>query len=1022
MNFDEAFAKLNPEQKDAVSSLEGPVMVLAGPGTGKTQIIALRIAKILKDTQMSPHNILCLTFTESGVVAMRKRLIEFIGPESYGVRIHTFHSFCNEVIQDYPERFIFARELIPLTEVERIQVFRELLDKQNESSPLKPFGSPYFHLKSIKSAIQDLKREHIKPEQLTEALDALEATLSQHGEALSTFSEIHGGQLKEEQVLEMEQVLSDTVFAVLFQQADLSDKKARTALKNEVKDLYKELLANLPKQRALVDLYTQYQSALRERGRYDFEDMIAFVVERLQADSTLLAHYQEQFQYVLVDEYQDTNGAQNEVIRLLGSYFESPNIFVVGDDKQSIYRFQGASLENLIYFYHLYKGTVKIISLRRNYRSQQTILDAAHALIQRSEEGLSHFLPDAGVALETATDLPAEPLQVAELETRGSERYFVARKIQTLIEQGTAPSEIAVIYRNHRDAEELVDLFLRLNLPFRLLAGSDLLKDKAISQWIMLLRWLADPTDDSLLFKILHFDFFAFPALEVLKATRESSKAKLGLFEFLTGQEFFKPFTEKLADWHQRSVRETLVSFFDILLHETGFLDKLLQREDKIEALNRFNSLYDELKKMNSARKDLSLKDFVEMLDILEENNLQLLEHPLVTQNDAVQLMTAHKAKGMEFEHVFIINCVDRHWGNVPAFGRLKLPSNLLKIPSYQEQNEEERRLFFVALTRAKKNVVFSYSQQNENLRPQVPSLFLTELPQNLLKKLDTAALENEALDRFSTLFLKPLPLISEDEKAFVQGILENYHMSVTHLNSYLKCPRLFYYNDLLRVPRAKTKSQSFGTAVHRALQDLYSKSHGSNPSKTEFLDRFQYHLNREILSKKDYLSALEQGQNTLNEYYDHLMSQPQTSVLLEYDFAGHGVTVDGVPLTGKIDKVEVLSAEARTAHIVDYKTGNPDSSNKDKDDSYRRQILFYKLLCDSSPKFPYQMQSGSIDFVQKSPKQNQFIRTSYPLAAQNLTELRQTIRSVYDDIQNLQFLTPDDFAVCGECEWCKMK
>lgn len=1018
MNFQEAYSLLSPEQKAAVDHLEGPVMVLAGPGTGKTQIIALRIARILQHTQMEPRNILCLTFTDSGVVAMRSRLLEMIGSLAYQVRIHTFHSFCNEVIQENPETFLFARELTPLTDVERVQLLRKILDALSPDAPLHPFANPYFYTRDVSKALQDLKRENVSPELFEKAITQIEDTLKTHQNELETFVTIHGNQLKESDVRAIQEALQGTIFTALFSDYDLSDKKERTAFKNALKDFYEELESELPKQKSLLTLYRAYQAELQKTGRYDFEDMVLFVLDQFQANPRLLARYQEQFQYILVDEYQDTNGAQNEVVRLLASYFEVPNVFTVGDDKQSVFRFQGASLENMLSFYHLNKKSIQLIALRSNYRSQQTVLDAAHSLIAHSPHTLAKQFPELSDELFTATTHPQEPLRLAEFENPSTERYFLAKQIQNLIRSNAKPSEIAVIYRNHRDAEELTELFLRMNIPFRVLAGHDVLKDKQIQKLLSLLRALTDLSNGNQLFHVLNYDFLNFSPVEVARFTHRASQHKKSFYECMLESDIFAPFAEKLAHWGSLAVNLPFASFFDRLIKESGYLDHILSQENKIEHLNRLTTLFNELKKLNNANPELKLKDFIDYLDLLKENDITLPEQELATQNDAVRLLTAHKSKGLEFEHVFIMNCTDKHWGNVPSRNKIKLPPSLLRLPTHSEKNEEERRLFYVALTRAKKTITLSYAKQNENRRAQMPSQFLSEIDAKFLQKVETSELENDALNHLSTLFFDVPKTAKLEEEAFVRGLLENYTLSVTHLNNYLRCPRLFYYNNILRVPRAKTEPEAFGTAIHRSLQDWLTK----NPSKEELLAQFEHHLKREILSTQEFRGGLELGQKTLSAYFDHYHGSQNRNVLTEFDFSSHGVTVDGVPITGKLDKIEIINEADKTVHTVDYKTGNPDSKAAElrEGGEYRRQIAFYQLLCNESKAFPYRMVSGEIDFVQPSKKSGDFIKKTFIISPQELTELRTLIHSVYEDIQNLRFLHPDEFESCGECEYCE--
>ncbi len=1023
MSFDAAFAKLNEEQKAAASHIDGPMMVLAGPGTGKTQIIALRIAKILKETQLEPHNILCLTFTESGVAAMRRRLLEFIGTAAYAVRVCTFHAFCNDVIKENPEKFLFARELEPLTEIERIQLFRALLDDLPDGSPLRPFADPYFYQRDLIGTLQNLKREDITPDALAELLTSIEKTLAQHESAIETFIAIHGGSLKAEELFAMQKELEGTFLAAAFLGLDLDDKKSRTLAKNNLKTAYQDAKSHLPKQRALTEFYRSYQAALKLRGRYDYEDMILFTVDKLKADKELLARLQEQYQYILVDEYQDTNGAQNEVVRLLGSYYENPNIFVVGDDKQSIYRFQGASLENMLEFYRAYKSSIELVTLQSNYRSQQTVLDAASSLIRNNEQGLENLIPELKQNLTAATALPPQKLSVAELPTPDTERYFLSRQVQALIAAGTDPSEIAIFYRNNRDSEALAELFLRLKIPFHLYSGKNLLEDKELQKLIGLFEWLADPVHDRQLFFILNYDFLHFDALEILKLTRRAADQKTGLWEQLeTASQPLQNFRQKTADWISASVNSTFVEFFELVLNDSGYLQNILKKPDHLEHLNRLNTFFDQVKQWNKANPRLQLKEFIDYLNLLRENKIALPEAELSTQKKAVALMTAHRSKGLEFEHVFIMQCVDKHWGNNPSRAKIKLPAGLLKTLDtlHKEKNEDERRLFYVALTRAKKSLTLSHAKLSETGREEMPSLFLAELDPATTQNLDTSQLEAEPEERLQANFYPLVKTATADETAFVKGLLQNYTMSVTHLNNYLTCPRLFYYNNLLRVPRAKTKQEAFGTAIHEALKDLLLQA---KPDEKLLLDSFERHLKREILVDRDHRGILTFGRETLQNYFDHYQNEFNPKVLLEYNFAPHNVHLENVPITGKLDKIQILSETEKTVHTVDYKTGNPDSKSPElgPDGSYRRQIIFYQLLCDNSTQFPYKMVSGEIDFIQKSSKEHTFVRRRFEVTPEEKQKLTTIIKDVYADILDLKFLHPDEWITCGECDYCKL-
>ena len=253
--FDKNYAKLNARQREAVDTIEGPVMVVAGPGTGKTQILAMRIANILKKTQINPSNILCLTFTNSGVQAMKQRLLAIIGPASYQIHVHTFHSFCNEIINSYPEKFLTAKKINQLTDLEQIQEIQKVL-KSNNYNQIKPFKAPFHYQKSIISAIGKLKQENISPLDFKEIIEK---------QALS-FRDIE----------------------------DLYHTKG--AYKGKMKSVYVELETNIKRNKELADIYEKYQRNLTENGKYDYADMILFVLDAFQKDNNILSYYQEKYQ------------------------------------------------------------------------------------------------------------------------------------------------------------------------------------------------------------------------------------------------------------------------------------------------------------------------------------------------------------------------------------------------------------------------------------------------------------------------------------------------------------------------------------------------------------------------------------------------------------------------------------------------------------------------------------------------------------------------------------------------------
>ncbi|MCX6712514.1 MAG: ATP-dependent helicase, partial [Candidatus Vogelbacteria bacterium] len=448
--FEEAYKRLNKAQKEAVDTIEGPVMVAAGPGTGKTQILALRIANILLKTDTKPENILAITFTESGVLSMRRRLAEIIGTPAYAVAINTFHGFCNDIIKDEPESFPNIIGATNITDVDQIRILEEILLNE-KLKELTTRNDPFYYLRAILSSINELKRE---------------------GVSFAKFQSEIKKSLKEFESID-----------------DLYNEKGKYA--GQMKSKYVDELKRLKKNGELGQVYEVYQAKLRELKYYDYSDMITEVAEVLDENTELLLKLQEQYQYILVDEHQDTNNAQNQVIELLSNYFENPNLFVVGDDKQAIYRFQGASLENFLYFKKRYPEA-RLIFLDENYRSSQKILDVADSLLAGDKK------------LKAKSGHDNEPIKLYEFSKTEVEEYFLAQDIADKIKSGVAPEQIAVFYRDNRDVFAIAKSLEQAGVPVAIESDQDILSDIDLRKLITIFRAVEKVGDEKLFVETLH--------------------------------------------------------------------------------------------------------------------------------------------------------------------------------------------------------------------------------------------------------------------------------------------------------------------------------------------------------------------------------------------------------------------------------------------------------------------------------------------------------------------------------------
>jgi len=972
---------LNDKQREAVEAIDGPVLVLAGAGTGKTQTIAARIANILVKTDTSAESILCLSFTKNAVKNMRDRLVKYIGPDAYKIRIHTFHSFCSEVIKSNPDNFILGKDIDLLDDLDRLEIIIKLLDQLPVNSPLKPWGDNYFYQNDILRDIQTLKRENISPEKLLELVNIQKEFLEKSSNLFAKFKtnpketiEIFSEILK----FATGEILNFLNYQkILFDQGYFERGKAKNPLinfKNALLKFYLDLEKNTPKQFELQKIYLKYQENISKINRYDYEDLILFVIKEFVNNPDLLFDYQEKYQYVLVDEYQDANSSQNELLNLLTKSDDNPNLFVVGDDDQSIFRFQGANLENIYEFVQKYQP--QVITLNSNYRSHQTILDSSNSVINNNKNRITNLLAHIDKSLKSTNNDHQKPINLFSATTKLEENYYVAQKIKELVDQGIKPNEIAVIFRNNSDITDLLPLLEKLQIKYNLSSGNNILFDPKIKQLITLLKYIDNPSQE-LLFPILAFDFLNFKERELYEFYKYGRSSP-------TGEKKIKKFEKNIAKAKIWLENYNLNKAFNKIIRKFKILKKII-KEENFEVLQKFNSFYDHLKNL-SLEKNITLSDFLHRLDLFIENNVALEIESNISLTNSINLLTVHKAKGLEFEYVFVINVVATRWGEGRERNNLRLPLGILKYEINKDLNdlsEEDRRLFYVALTRAKKDLFLTYGSDN-------PSQFISEIKSELMTiTQSTPELAKEAL-LFN--FQKYHSQLNNEEfKNYLTAHLkENYVLSPTNLNSYLKCPLCFYYKTILRIPSVKNKYASYGTAVHSALSALLTR----HLSQKEFLISFENFLLKENLPKQEFDDLLTNGREELSAYFDKYQDTFDQKCLSEFSFKSFNVHVDDVPITGNIDKVEIH--ENNKAIAVDFKTGNP--AKRDNDDDYKRQIMFYKILADNCSQFEFKIESGKLDYIKKCQQKE------ISITPEGIQDLKVLIKDVYNKILNLEF------------------
>ena len=1021
--FAHVLSGLNTAQREAVEAIEGPVLVVAGPGTGKTHILSARIGQILRRTDTKAHNILCLTYTDAATHAMRERLLEFIGPESHKLHIFTFHGFCNTVIQNNLGHF-GLRDVEAVSKLERIEIVQGILEDLPASHPLKPLrGENFYYQKHLENLFDTMKSEGW-------TVEHIEDRVQEHLESMP----------------ENERFLYRRKYKE-YNKGDLNPR------------LVREEEARMEKLLKGAKLFRVYEQEMTRRRRYDFADMILWVLGAFRENTDLLRRYQEQYLYILVDEFQDTNGAQNKLMSMLIDFWEKPNVFVVGDDDQSIYEFQGARMQNILDFHNRYSDDIELVVLQENYRSSQHILDASKSLIDLNELRLLNQLKKYQVTKElraandAVSQLPELP-QVTEYQNIFHEAVDVASQIKTLIEAGAKASEIAVIYKKHRQADYLTRLLEAEHIPYHTKRNVDILQEHLIQNILEFLKYLQKEYDaphsgEHQLYKVLHFSFFNINIRDIATLTAYMSRLNserrkradtpirwrevlrdkkllhaLKLEDAAAMLRFEEVLSRLLADYVNFALPVVLERF----INHSGLLRQMTQADDKAWQTKMVFTLFDFVRLEAQKSADFDLRQLFALIRRMTENKLALgMLQVSGTEGGGVNLVTAHSSKGLEFEYVFMIDCGSDWEPKSMSRYQFTLPENLTITSEEQDSMEAARRVFYVAMTRAKKALHISINKNSLEGKKLSPAQFVSELTDATALATHTAMPDADALLRAQVLAVmeveKPVltqPFTSEE----LEAMLEGYTLSASGLNTYLDCPLSFYFEYVLKIPSTSSEPAAYGTSMHYAVERLFIRMKMSKekafPDAAVMIRDFEREMRRQRLffTEQGYQRSLERGRLLLPDY--HAARVGTWHKHIEVEMHVRNVEMEGIPLSGIIDKLEIH--KDNTAHAVDYKTGKPrpekttaPNDKHPKGGDYWRQVHFYKILLENYRNAPYVITSGEIDYMEKD-KKDSFKRVSYPLQAADVEVVRAQVREVYASIRQHDF-----FEGCGKetCKWC---
>ena len=1018
-NFQYNYNRLNNAQKAAVDQVEGAVMVIAGPGTGKTQILAMRIAKILADTDAQAHNILCLTFTDSATIAMRNRLVEIIGPMAHQIHIFTFHGFCNQVIQENLGLFGNYRQLELITELEKVDLYLQLINELPNDHILKRLkGDPTYEAKRLDNLFAMMKKENLSSREMLEKIDQYLLTQKDPVKNPSMFYKRKSNG---------------------YQKGDLKEKD------------WKVLVRKMDELRAGVHIYDRYVKVMDDQARYDYQDMILWVLRAFEEDEHLLANYQERYHYFLVDEFQDTNGAQKAILEQLISFWsdEDPNVFVVGDDDQAIFKFQGANLSNIKELKDKYHPSTVVLT--ENYRSSQHILDAAKELITYNVERIINddpsLIKDLIASNQEVKDLTSKP-KISSYVNSVQEQAAIALRLHQEHQSGKDLSHTAIIYRRHSQIEKLVEVLEKKGVPINIKRRINILHESLTKNLLTILRYInlvykkpADGVD--LLYELMHYRFFNIRSSDIATLSiycdasrnketqvtlREliADRATLDSLKISTVDQIIH-LSNNLENWISDIANVTLQVLFENILNDGRVLQYILNLADKTWQLQILSTLFDLIKEEMAKEPSLQLPEFLSLIDRMISGGIDLSLHKVVHSEKGVNFLTGHASKGLEFDQVIMPGATKNIWDkNNKNRNQFSYPDNVNE--DVDTNTEDERRLFFVAMTRAKRELEISYGLQREDGKVLGRSQFVDEL----LESTDlTISSQNVGLDQvndfqFYTMLKeqKEVKLIDHD---LIDRVLQGYKLSVTGLNKYLKCPRTFYFETILKIPTARTKYMGFGRAIHRALEEYHALLNDGKSGTIDILKKY-FHIgmisHRSHFTDEEFIKMSAYGDEILPKYHAQRLNEVPDDVTYGLEIKIDQTEYGGVPIKGVLDKVVIHKdyvdvIDFKTGNIFNYKSKAKLKGPKDQGDiggDYWRQIIFYKILLDSDKKHGWDMTTGWMDFVEPERKTGEFFQQKYVVAPQDIAHVGQQITETWAKIHQHDFHTG-----CQEdnCTWC---
>ncbi len=846
--------ELNDEQQKAAAHKDGPLMVVAGAGTGKTRVIVERIMALIEDG-VKPESILALTFTEKAAGEMLDRVNEARGGFTLDATIATYNGFGDELLKGYAAEIGLGNFRL-LGETGQLVFLREHLD-DFELDYFAPVSRPDSQLKLLSDYVSKLKQQLVMPE------DYKKFAASMPGST-------------EEESLE--------------------------------KRKHQELAA----------FYETYLGLCRSNHVIDYDDQLFLTIEMLRKRPNIKRELQQKFAYILVDEFQDTNPMQSELLNMLAG--DRQNIMVVGDDDQSIYGWRGATLANILSFKDKYPKT-KEVTLIENYRSTQNILDSAYRLIQNNNPNRLEAMNNLNKRLRSNAGEGKQPtvMHFASLDT---ELSWIAEDITARLKKGQEPSSIAILARRNQGVQRVHET-LELHGIAHAVAGlsNDLYQQVAVNQLIEVLKAINEPSDSIALFHALSGPLFAISPKDLAEFSGVARREHASLSEIILASEHneAKAALSLLDEWRSHTHELSVGDLAYNVITESGWKQSLYTRAEQdadvalqVQALSQY---FKTLKEFERVADVASLQNYLFNLPTLRSAGTELQDASLEISDTLINVLSIHRAKGLEWDTVYIVDCTEGSFPMRSFGGSLSIPKELMTISEADDHMAEERRLMYVAATRARKELILSYADTHNSAAKRRPSRFLQEL---LGDEPSSTFIEDDKKQVSMELFA---PHISEERLSLPAHMLDGgkYVMSVSQIDCWLRCPQDFYYCYVLEMPQLDDPVRAYGTLMHSTIESIHQALRaGQEPSLKELLDRA-----REALPKAGYISAKSrershaQALKTIERLYQRFTSEALPHEI-EQAFRVE-VPDTKLIIKGRIDAIYPLG---NGVEIRDYKTG----------------------------------------------------------------------------------------------------